>query len=111
MCPLECDKLIVTQDLIWGAAVRSKREQLQIIREILNMGSSASRTRIRLFVGLTAEQSRRYVGFMVKRGLLEELPKNGCRSSRFAVTPKGERLLSMIDELVQMPGFDILDQP
>ena len=90
-------------------AKATRREALQIVREILDLGS-AGRTQIRLSIGLTARQLDYYVGWLVRQGFLEEEPGEGRRGRRFRVTGKGERLLKLVDELVGIPGFQSVSE-
>jgi len=90
-------------------AKATRREALQIIREIPDLGS-AGRTQIRLSIGLTGRQLDYYVGWLVCQGFLEEEPPEGRRGRRFRVTRKSERLLRLVDELVGIPGFQLLSE-
>jgi predicted transcriptional regulator len=48
--------------------MNTKRQPLEMIREILNNGGS-SRTQVRLQVGLTSKQMKRYLTLLVEKGL------------------------------------------
>lgn len=87
----------------------TRREPLQIIREILDL-ESAGRTEIRLSLGLKAQQLDYYIRWLMRKGFLEEEPPNGREFRRYRVTEKGERLLKLLDELVAIPGFQFLSQ-
>ena len=76
-----------------------RRESLQIIREILDLGGT-SRTQIRLSLDLKSAQIDYYMGRLVERGLLEEEP--APVGNRFRVTEKGETLLALLDEMVKI---------
>ena len=78
---------------------KERRESLQIIREILDLGGT-SRTQIRLSLDLKSVQLDYYMGRLVERGLLEEEP--APVGYRFRVTGKGETLLALLDDLVKI---------
>jgi len=83
----------------------TRREPLQIIREILDLGTTC-RTQIRLSIGLTTKQLDYYVDWLVRRGFLDEEIPDSRRIRQFRVTGKGEKLLGLLDDLVGLPGFD-----
>jgi predicted transcriptional regulator len=83
----------------------TRREPLQIIREILDLGTTC-RTEIRLSIGLTTRQLDYYVEWLVRKGFLKEETPDLRRVRQFRVTEKGEKLLGLMDELVGLPGFE-----
>lgn len=84
--------------------VELKRDPLEIVRDILS-NSGSSRTQIRLSVGLTSAQVSRYLNLLVENRLFEERTARNENGRTLYVTPKGERLLRVIEELAGALGL------
>jgi len=84
-----------------------RRNALQIIRQILEI-ESASRTDIRLSLGLNSKQVSRYLRHLVACGVLEERSGENTRRHTYNKTSKGTRLVELLDELASTPGLEVL---
>jgi len=84
--------------------VGNRRNELEIIRDILGMNSGRT-TSLRHSVNLSHAQMRKYLDFLERSGLIT-LERQGSRTSVFQVTEKGEAALDQINQLFELMGID-----
>ena len=87
-------------------SVGNRRNELEIIRDILRMNSGRT-TLLRHTVNLSHAQMQKYLDFLEKSGLIT-LEKQEPRISIFQVTGKGERALNQMNQLFDLLGLDSL---
>lgn len=85
-------------------SVGNRRNELDIIRDILRMNSGRT-TSLRHSVNLSHSQMRKYLDFLEKSDLIT-LERQGPRISTFQVTEKGSRSLDQINQLFELLGLD-----
>ncbi len=85
-------------------SVGNRRNELEIIRDILRMNSGRT-TLLRHSVNLSYAQMQKYLDFMEKSGLIT-LERQGPRISIFQVTEKGERALNQMNQVFELVGLD-----
>jgi len=73
---------------------------------------NASRTEIRLAVGLNSKQISRYLHHLVSCGVLRAQRDLRTGRDAYIITSKGERLIELLAELANTPGLETLfDMP
>lgn len=87
-------------------SVGNRRNELEIIRDILRMNSGRT-TMLRHSVNLSHAQMRKYLDFLEKSSLIR-LERQGPRISVFYVTEKGEQALDQMNRLFDLVGLDSL---
>jgi predicted transcriptional regulator len=88
--------------------VGNRRNELEIIRDILGMNSGRT-TLLRHSVNLSHAQMRKYLDFLEKAGLIT-LVRQGSRTSVFQATAKGKKVLDQINRLFSLMGMDIFGE-
>jgi predicted transcriptional regulator len=88
--------------------VGNRRNELEIIRDILGMNSGRT-TLLRHSVNLSHAQMRRYLDFLERAGLIT-LERQGSRTLMFQVTEKGQAALDQINLLFDLLGLDSLGE-
>ncbi len=85
-------------------SVGNRRNELEIIRDILGMGKGRT-TILRYSVNLSHAQMQKYLGFLEKSGLIE-LERHGARVLTFEITDKGRTALTEMGQLFELVGID-----
>jgi predicted transcriptional regulator len=83
--------------------VGKRRNELEIIRDILGMNSGRT-TLLRHSVNLSHAQMRKYLDFLERTDLIA-LERSGSRTLEFQVTDKGAATLNLIDQLFDLLGL------
>jgi len=83
--------------------VGNRRNELEIIRDILGMNSGRI-TSLRHSVNLSYAQMRKYLDFLERSNLIT-LERQGSRTSVFQVTEKGQLALSQMNHLFELMGL------
>lgn len=84
--------------------VGNRRNELEIVRDILGMNSGRT-TLLRHSVNLSHAQMRKYLDFLERSGLIT-LERQGSRTLVFHVTAKGQAALDQINLLFDLLGLD-----
>ncbi len=83
--------------------LNKRRTALEVLKAILDVGP-ATRTDIRMAVGMNYSQAERYIAFLVAGGYLESQKHE--RATKYVITVKGQRLLDLLDELAGLVDFE-----
>lgn len=82
-----------------------RRSNIEIIADILRIGENgAGKTEIMYSANMSYRQLQRYLSFLLTQGFIDKV-KIGNPIVTYHVTDKGQRLLSNIDGIMEMLGF------
>ncbi len=79
--------------------LNKRRTALEVLQAILNV-VPATRTDVRMAVGMNYSQAERYMVFLVDGGYLESRKLD--RATRYFITGKGQRLLALLAEVSEL---------
>ena len=79
--------------------LNKRRTALEVLKAILDIGP-ATRTDIRIAVGMNYGQAERYLAFLAGGGYMDS--QEFERTTRYLITDKGHKLLGLLDELAAL---------
>ncbi|MDD5039110.1 MAG: winged helix-turn-helix domain-containing protein [Dehalococcoidales bacterium] len=85
-------------------AVSQRRSNIEIIADMLRVGENgAGKTEIMYSANMSYNQIQKYLRYLVSRSFIDEV-KSDNLGIAYRVTESGSKLLSTIDNLIEMLG-------
>jgi len=86
--------------------VNRRRSDIEIIADMLKVGENgAGKTQIMYGANMSYSQIQKYLGYLVGQGFIDKM-KVGNPSVTYQVTDNGLKLLSLINNIMEMLGLD-----
>ena len=90
--------------------VNRRRSDIEIIADMLKIGENgAGKTRIMYNANMSYSQIEKYLTFLTNQGFVDKL-KLGNPSVTYMVTENGQKLLGLINTIMEMLGMDDNDR-
>ena len=86
--------------------VNQRRSDIEIIADMMKVGENgAGKTQIMYGANMSYSQIQKYLGYLVGQGFIDKV-KVGNPSVTYRVTDNGLKLLSLINNIMEMLGLD-----
>jgi len=86
--------------------INQRRSDIEIIADMMKVGENgAGKTQIMYGANMSYSQIQKYLGYLVGQGFIDKV-KVGNPSVTYRVTDNGLKLLSLINNIMEMLGLD-----
>ena len=90
--------------------VNRRRSDIEIIADMLKIGEhGAGKTQLMYNANMSYAQIQKYLAFLCNQGFIDK-PKVGNPSVTYMVTEHGQKLLGLINTVMEMLGLDENDR-